>query len=124
MEKSEISFFPNNEDRFSEKTAAEVSKEKERYDSSIGEGEEELSEEFIVAEKKRLRVIFDLEKLFDNLETVGNYEDKEDAVREVREFIDKNEKVISREDGSGTGEVKRFRRRLNNFKIGIVSEAA
>jgi len=124
MEKSEISFFPNKEDSFSEKTAAEISEEKERHDRSIREGEEELSEEFIVAEKKRLRVIFDLEKLFDNLETVGNYEDKEDAVREVREFIDKNEKVISREDGSGSGEVKRFRRRLNNFKIGIVSEAA
>ncbi|MFH2136100.1 MAG: hypothetical protein ABII19_00485 [Patescibacteria group bacterium] len=93
-----------------------ISDEKRTYDESLEEGKEELSREVIVEGRKRLRVVVELDKLFDQLDAAKNFDTRKTITDKIEDFLDKNESIIARSDKSGVEEVRYYRRRLDKFR--------
>lgn len=112
MDNSEISFFPD-QDVKEGMTAEEIQKEKRAYDESL-KGEEEMSKEMVVEGKKRMVAVVKIDKLFEELDKALTPDDME-IIGEIKEALEKNRKILEREDGSGKEEIKDYYKRLDDF---------
>jgi len=116
MENSEISFSPeiDEEGELPEETLEKILEEKKAYDESLKEGEEEMSKEIVVEGKKRMVAVVKIDKLFEELDKALAPDDME-IIGEIKEALEKNRKILEREDGSGKEEIKDYYKRLDDF---------
>ncbi len=112
MDNLETSFFPD-QDVEEGRTTEEIQKEKRAYDESL-RGEEEIAEGVVAEGKKRMAAVVEIDKLFDKLDKALAPRDME-IVGDIREALEKNRKILEREDGSGKEEVRDYYQRLDSF---------
>lgn len=125
MKNSEISVSRLMEEMEAEHETSEgVLAEKGVYDKSLEEDKEELTKEFIAENRKRLRAVVEIDKLFDQLDTAKRFGDRKNIVDKIDDFLDKNENIIAREDKSGAEEFRYYRRRLDKFRAETERAAA